>query len=532
VGGQSKMHEPENGSAASAQQGGTALEGITGALARFSRGVSGSVRVALQHEDQLYSYADLARAISGAGHELRARGINRGQHIALLMENCPEYVVWYLAALTLGNPVTPLNTKNSVSDLAFTLGDADVGLVVYSSGMAAVVESIARSLPEVIAVASRSCWRQGQRARLALTAQEPVALSPFDIAKITYTGGSTGRPKGVIQTHEMLRQCVLMELAEWPWPRSPRFIAVTPLSHAAGFFILPTLMLGGTIITCSRSGIRDLAAEIRRTEATVTFLVPTLIHAFLAAVPDAKRDLASLEMIVYGGSPIGPPDLEESIRMFPGRLVQLYGQTESPMILATLRPEDHDLSVRGRARSCGLPCLGVTLTIRDDEGRELAVGGVGEICARGPLVMPRYWKRPDETATALRGGWLHTGDLGVKDNDGYITVVGRKKDMVITGGFNVYPREVEDALLSHPDVLEAVAFGVPDPTWGEKLVALVVARSGATVDASELTSHVREKKGPVQTPKEIRVVDGIPLTPVGKPDKVGLRRQWPGSEAG
>jgi fatty-acyl-CoA synthase len=513
--------------AGAAHDGGTALEAIDGALARFAGSIAHAGRVALQHGERQYTYGDLATAIDQAIRVLRDHRIGPRRHIALLMENCPEYVVWYLAALKAGNPLTPLHPKSSSADLAFILADADVELLIYSSEMAHLAIEIAALSSLVARVHAALCWQETAQitpSDVAIGAE--VAITPGDIAKITYTGGTTGRPKGVVQTHEMLRQCVLMELAEWPWPRPSRFMATTPLSHGAGFFIIPTLMLGGTVITTSRTGAVDLAAEISTAGATLTFVVPSLIHAFLTALPDPGGQLASLEMIVYGGSPIAVADLNRSIELFPGKLVQLYGQTESPMILATLRPEDHDLSDPARVRSCGVPSTGVTVTIRGKDNSEMPAGAVGEICARGPLVMPQYWQRPEETANALRGGWLRTGDLGIKGKDGYITVVGRKKDMIITGGFNVYPKEVEDALLAHPDVLEAAVFGVPDATWGEKLVAVVVADQQRALDIEALAGHIRELKGPVQTPKQILVVDRIPLTAVGKPDKVSLRAEF------
>lgn len=518
-------------SISNAQHGGTALEAVEGALARFT-GATQADRVALIHDGQQYTYTDLAAAVAIAVRVLRSRGVARGQHVALLMENCPEYVVWYLAALRGGNPITPLHPKSSSTDLAFIIVDADIALLIHSRGMEQLAKEVAAAAGDLATAVAGSCWQDTAPDAGLPSVADVVPLEPDDIAKITYTGGTTGRPKGVVQTHEMVRQCVLMELAEWPWPRPPRFIATTPLSHGAGFLVIPTLVLGGAIITTSRSGATNLAAEIRATGATVTFVVPSMIHSFLTRLADPERELASLELIVYGGSPIASADLTRSIELFPGRLVQLYGQTESPMILATLRPEDHDARRPSRAASCGLPSIGVTVTIRDDEDQEVPVGAVGEICARGPLVMPRYWKRPGETEVTLRNGWLHTGDLGAKDQDGYITVVGRKKDMIITGGFNVYPKEVEDALLTHPDILDAAAFGVPDSVWGEKLVAVVVLAENCTVPVDELARFVRELKGTVQTPKQIQIIDAVPLTAVGKPDKAGLRATFPADGAG
>ncbi|HEX5116793.1 MAG TPA: AMP-binding protein [Pseudonocardiaceae bacterium] len=494
-----------------AQHGGTAAGIVHTALSRY--GVD-SGRTALVHDGRTVSYPELKVAVQRACALLRAHGARPGDHVALLLRNSPEYVVWQLAALCSGTPMAALNPMSSRPDQEFVLADAEATLLVNGDDQAEA--AAAMGYPTVPA---SSCWDDA----VDYGPLPDDVSEPADIACLSYTGGTTGRPKGVVQTHEMLRQVVLMELAEWPWPRPPRFVAATPLSHGAGFFVLPTLLLGGLVITTSGGGAVNLADVVRTTGATVTFLVPSLMHSILAQVDDPKTAFASLALTVYGASPIAPGDLVRCVDVFGPNLVQLYGQTESPMILTTLRPEDHDVADPARLRSCGLPSIGATVVLLDEDDRPVATGDVGEICARGPLVMPGYWHRPEETAAALRSGWLHTGDLGVTDADGYLTIVGRKKDMIITGGFNVYPKEVEAALLEHPAVADASVFGVSDAAWGERVVAAVVVTGD--VDLDEVKAFVRERKGPVQTPKDIVVVPDIPLTAVGKPDKPALRRQ-------
>jgi fatty-acyl-CoA synthase len=496
-----------------ARDGGTAAGIVHTALARY--GVHHTERPALLHDGRTVGYGELRAAVSRACTLLRTHGTRPGDHVALLLRNSPEYVVWLLACLCAGTPITPLNPMSSRSDLEFVLADAQTTLLVYGDDLTETADAVGGRYRRVAAV---SCWDD----QIEAAPLPDEVGGPEDIAFITYTGGTTGQPKGVIQTHEMIRQVVLMELAEWPWPRPPRFLAATPLSHGAGFLVLPTLLLGGAVVTTSSAGAEHLADVVRATGADVTFLVPSLMHSMLAKVDDPTAAFGSLALTVYGASPIAPADLLRCVDVFGPNLVQLYGQTESPMILATLRPEDHAVTDPARLRSCGLPSAGATVVLMDEDDRPVPPGVVGEICARGPLVMPGYWRRPEETASALRSGWLHTGDLGVADADGYLTIVGRKKDMIITGGFNVYPKEVETALLDCPGIEDAAVFGVPDEVWGERVVAAVVAAHG--LDPERVKAFVRERKGPVQTPKDVVVVAEIPMTPVGKPDKPALRR--------
>jgi fatty-acyl-CoA synthase len=215
--------------------------------------------------------------------------------------------------------------------------------------------------------------------------------------------------------------------------------------------------------------------------------------------------------------------------MFGPIFVQLYGQTEAPNCIATMRKIDHDASKPGRLSSCGLPCPGVDVKLLDREMKEVSVGEPGEICVRSPLVMEGYWKRPDATEEAFQGGWLHTGDVATRDAEGFITIVDRTKDMIISGGFNIYPREVEDALLSHPSVSSAAVIGVPDDKWGEAVTAFVVVPSGISVSAEELQAHVKARRGAPWSPKTVHFVDRVPVTGLGKIDRKALRAQfWKG----
>jgi fatty-acyl-CoA synthase len=265
---------------------------------------------------------------------------------------------------------------------------------------------------------------------------------------------------------------------------------------------------------------------IARERISVTLLVPTMVYLLLDRPGLAKTDLSSLDLLMYGASPMSPSRLTEGLERFGPVFNQVYGQTEGYPI-SILRKRDHDPNVPELFASCGYPCSSVKVALLDDESQPVGPGAVGEICARAPQFMDRYWRRPQETAATLSGGWLHTGDMARTDERGYLYIVDRKKDLIISGGFNVYPREIEDVLVSDPSVAMAAVIGVPHDKWGEAVKAVVVPRANARPDAQALIKLVRDRKGAVHAPKTVDLVDEIPLTALGKPDKKALRaRYW------
>jgi len=257
-----------------------------------------------------------------------------------------------------------------------------------------------------------------------------------------------------------------------------------------------------------------------------------MVYVLLDHPGIAQADLSSLELIIYGASPMSPARLVEAMKRFGPVFMQLYGQSEAPNCITALHKHEHDPENRPeRLASCGTPSGSSQVALLDDDGKEVRVGEVGEICVRGPLVMLGYWNKPEETEKAFRHGWLHTGDMARRDTDGFIYIVDRSKDLIITGGFNVFPREVEDVLTRHPAVAAAAVIGVPDEKWGEAVKAVVVLKAGETVAPEALIALVREHKGPVQAPKSVDFVDALPVTGLGKPDKKALRaRYWSGQQ--
>lgn len=493
------------------------------ALARYPH------RTAFVHGERHLTYGEALALTWRLTRALIALGLGPGDGLAYLTVNRPEAYLLSVAGLVAGCRVTPLHPLGSAEDHRFMAADSEVRLVVADDVFADRLRDLgaagperALGLDELLALADRQ-------------PAEPVACVPDedDLALLLYTGGTTGRPKGVMLSHRALVHTTWLTATGWEWPERIRFLACTPMSHGVGAMVGPVLLRGGTVVIVNGFDPERLLATIEAERITATFLVPTMLYMMLDLPGAGRYDLTSLKTVIYGAAPMSPGRLAEAIDRIGPVFQQLYAQSEAPNTVAALLKDDHDLARPHLLASAGRPLPGVEVAVLDDDGAEVAVGEVGEICVRGRLVMDGYWRAPELTDEALRGGWLHTGDLARCDAEGFLYIVDRRKDMIVSGGFNVYPREVEDVLGGHPEVAMAAVVGVPHAKWGEAVKAFVVARDGAVPDLDELRALVRERKGPVHVPKEIEVVDALPLTVLGKPDKRVLRdRAWAGSERG
>jgi fatty-acyl-CoA synthase len=498
----------------------------------------GGERIAFVDGEATLTYRAFGARISGLVQAFEARGLARGAAIATLSDNRVEAWLVTAAAAMMGARITAMHPLGSADDHAYILGDAGIQVLCFDpAGHAARAKALAERVPGLVLLALGPSELADDVIADALARPsaplEPRA-HPDDIAGLTYTGGTSGRPKGVMSTHRVRVTMTMTELAEWDWPREPRFLAITPITHAAGAIVPPVLLRSGTVIVERGFDASRFAALVARHRATMTFLVPTMIYRLLDEPGLDAAALHGLEVVIYGAAPISPARLAEAVRRFGPVFMQLYGQTEAPNAITALRRADHDPDRHPeRLASCGVPIGPSQVALLDEDGREVPQGEVGEICVRGPLVTAGYWNRPEETAHAYRHGWLHTGDMARRDADGFLYIVDRSKDMIVTGGFNVFPREVEDVLTTHPAVAAAGVIGVPDAQWGEAVKAVVVLRPGASVDAAELIALVREAKGPVQAPKSVDFVDALPVTGLGKPDKRALRaKYWGGAARG
>jgi fatty-acyl-CoA synthase len=430
---------------------------------------------------------------------------------------------------------TPLHPKGSEADHLYILKQAQISaLVVDAKSFGERGRALMAQTP------LKQCYVLGGDFGVDLTAaadlMQPRALQPQarpeDVCNVYFTGGTTGRPKGAAHRHLALTSATVQSLAVWDWPEEVRFLIATPISHAAGAMLTPTLIRGGVFFALPAFDVRTFLETIERERITATFMVPSMIYDLLDKAPLADYDLSSLQMIIYGAAPISPVRLREAIERIGPKFCQLYGQTEAPNLITYLSRADHDLTRPHLLESCGRPVPPNQVKLIKEDGSEAAVGEPGEICLRGPLVMAGYWGDPEETAKAFKDGWLHTGDVARCDENGYLYVVDRLKDMVISGGFNIFTREVEDCLAQHPAVATAAVIGVPHARWGEAVTAFVVLRPGASVDAEELIALVRDRKGAVQAPKTLEFVSALPLTAVGKVDKKALREPYWGQGRG
>jgi len=490
-------------------------------------------RLAVIDRRERLTYAALETRAAQYAQVFQANGLVRGDGLAQLTLNRIDAVAVLIAALAHGLRYTPLHPKGTLADHQFVLEDSGIRHVVID----------ANAFPDWLPSASGPGigGQPGQPRTLFSFEQAPGCLSllearrnrpeeplvsraqPQDLCALFYTGGTTGRSKGAMHRHRSIIANTLIELAEFEWPEPLKFLAVTPISHAAFAFLLPVFLKGGTFVLREEFTPSGFLDAVREHRISATFLVPTQISTLLDTPGIATADTASLQLIAYGASPIAPARLAQALERFGPVFMQLYGQTEAPNAVCVLKRADHRLDGTAPLGTCGTPVAGLDVRLLDPQGVEVAPGEIGEICVRGPLVMDGYWNRPEETAASLAGGWLHTGDLARADAAGFLTIVDRTKDMIISGGFNVYPREVEDALVAHPGVSQAIVIGVPDPKWGEAVMAYVVRSPGAEVSEQALKAHVRELRGPVHAPKFIEFLDSMPLTALGKPDRKALR---------
>ena len=495
-------------------------------------GLSYDLQRPLLHDEhgRTITAAEFRDSTSQYCQALALAGMVKGDRIAVLSGNRPEVLLVTAACLLGQYVIVPIYAGGSVDDLLHVIEDCQARALVFDPvrycERAAAVHGRA-GFCRLLALGSSPVGID-LSALAAGTTPAPLSaptVAPDEPYRLSYSGGTTGKSKAVIGTHRTGVAMLTIQLAEWEWPGRIRQLACAPLSHAGGAMFLPTLLRGGSMTILPGFDPLTVLETIQRHRINCVLLVPTMIYALLNQPRLAEFDLSSLETIFYGASAISPARLREAIARFGPIFFQFYGQVEAPMTIAVLRRGEHDIDNPTRLASCGRAVPWVDVALLDDMLREVPQGEPGEICVRGPLVMAGYFNRPELTAQTLAGGWLHTGDVAVQDAGGFLRIVDRKKDMIVTGGFNVYPREIEDVLSNHPAVSACAVIGIPDEHWGEAIKAVVVLRNGAVANADELKAFVRERKGPVQTPKSVEFVAAIPLTPVGKPDKKLLRAQ-------
>lgn len=465
---------------------------------------------------------------------LISEGIDDNIRFGVLSKNRPE-VLFLSGALGFVDVCrVSMHPMGSVSDFEYIINDSHIeALIIDADHYQEIARELQQRIPHLKKILTLGPTKIGTDLGMLAETFKAKALKPSYSAKnpeaisaISYSGGTTGEPKAICQTGRSGGTCFNIMMSEWEWPEINRHLVCAPLSHGGGAMVTPTLLKGGTLIVLPGFDAGRVLASIEKHKITTLWLVPAMIYALLDHPDFDRYDLSSIDVIYYGGSSISPTRLKEAIERIGPVFFQFYGQAEAPMTVSIMRRSEHHPNDLNRLASCGRPSMGVRVALLDDDLNEVSDGESGEICVQGPLLMGGYLNKPEETAKAFEGGWLHTGDVAVKDPDGFMRIVDRKKEMIVTGGFNVFPREIEDVLTTHPSVASAAVFGLPHEKWGEMVKAVVVLRNDKTVTEAELINLVKDKKGRHQAPKSISFIDEIPLSAVGKPDKKILRLQF------
>ncbi|TSE01126.1 long-chain fatty acid--CoA ligase [Skermania sp. ID1734] len=461
---------------------------------------------ALVDGDRTVSFVEFDELTDRLGNALVARGLEPGDRVAVLMPNGIDGVVVYYALAKAGLVRVPLNVRETAAEHAYKIDDSQSRALVYAGAPPAQVEIMigAEELPVMIEQASADAC--------------DVRRDPEAPLRLAYTGGTTGRPKAVVLT----TRSELAEVSNFLVDLLPNLrpdsvmLHAAPITHGSGAFFLPHLVKGATNVVLPKFSPLAFLAAAQEYGATTTFMVPTMIAMLLEEPVTATADLA-LERLCYGGAPIATSVLSRGIELLGPVFAQLYGQAEAPLAITCLQPWEHTPE---RLTAAGKPYTFVEVEVRDADGNALGAGEVGEVLTRGPHTMSRYWRRPEATAETLEpDGWLHTGDIGHWDAHGYLHLLDRRHDVIISGGFNVYPREVEEVLLRHPAVVEAAVVGLPDEKWGERVTAAVVIR--AAVEPDEILGFCAERLAGFKRPRALEIWPAIPTSPVGK----SLRRE-------
>lgn len=488
---------------------------------------------AITFQGEAYTWEWLETSSNRIAHTLIEAGIKPGDRVAILDKSAPSFFAVLFGALKARAVLVPLNYRLAPPEIRWILADARARVLFASRDFQAGIESELADVPDpplrVSLDGDASGWPglQAFCGSAPETAPELAAESSETILQM-YTSGTTGRPKGVLVTHDgWAAFSTVMNQAPWArYEPGDLRLCCMPLYHVAGTYpALVSLEQGGRIVLTREVDPVELVGLLRDAGITTTLMAPVVIQ-FLLQVPGVDgANYPALRNMTYGASPISEAVLTRAMEVFGCDFVQVYGLTENMGGGTVLDAADHDPAL-GRLRACGKPYPGGEARVVDASGHKLPPGQVGEIQFRAPWTMAGYWNRPEETAAALEGGWLHTGDAGYFDEDGYLFIHDRIKDMIVTGGENVYPAEVENALFSHPAVADAAVIGVPDPRWGEAVKALVVLKPGTEASEAGLIAHVRERIAGYKTPRSVEFVTGLPRNASGKLLKHEIRAPY------
>jgi long-chain acyl-CoA synthetase len=493
-------------------------------------GRSDSQRPALAiGERTVADYGTLARRASALAAQLRGRfGLESGARVALAMTNCPQFLEVLNACWLAGLAAVPMNAKLHPKEFAYILEDSGARVLFATEKLADGISAQASGLgdlKEIVRVETPAYEQLCMGDAMAPDLQHPDSL-----AWLFYTSGTTGKPKGAMLSHRnllMMSYCYFIDVEHIAPGDS--IIHAAPMSHGSGLYSLPHLAATAVHVIPESRGFEaeEIFSLIKAHRGVGMFAAPTMVKRLVESPVAEGSDVGNLKSISYGGGPMYVEDIKRAMDRLGNRFVQIYGQGESPMTITSLTRSHHAerdhprwearLGSVGRRQTC----VEIAIVGADDE--PLPAGEVGEVLVRGEQVMNGYWNREDATAESLRGGWLHTGDVGSLDDDGFLTLKDRSKDVIISGGANIYPREVEEVLLTHPAVLEVSVVGAPHPDWGEEVIAFVVARPNARLEETELDRHCLREMARFKRPKRYRFINALPKNAYGKVLKTELR---------
>ena len=500
-------------------------------------------RPAVIFEGKKYSFSELSERANRLANALLSLGIEKGERVAILQVNCNQYVEAYYAVAKIGAIFVPLNFRAKRDELVHMLNHSESSILFVGQRYLEMVNDMRSELPLIKHYISIDSKQEGMlyyEDMLASVSDEEVFtdIADDDITMLMYTAGTTGLPKGVPLTHNSFTLYLLENVAPADLEIEETNLLTMPLYHVAGVQAMLAATYGGRSLAMMRQfEVNEWLETVQRERANRAMLVPTMLKRVIDHPDFNKYDLSSLKVITYGAAPMPFEVIKKAIELFPGvNFINAFGQTETASTITTLGPEDHIIEGTEEEKekklgrltsSIGRPMPDVEMKIIDEQGNDLPPGEVGEIVALGPRVMSGYWKDAEKTAKALtKDGWLRTGDMGYTDEEGYFYLAARADDMIIRGGENISPEEVENALYTHPAVEEAAVIGVPDPEWGQQPRAIVVLKEGEAATADELIEYCRERMSSFKRPRSVVFVDELPRTSTGKVLKRVLREQY------
>ena len=482
------------------------------------------------------SYRDAAKATNRLANGLVAAGLAPGDRFAVLSKNSIEMVLLYYAASKAGVVPVPLNYRLAPPEWSYIVRDAGARLLFAQGELASALESARAELSDVKQFVALDGAPAGYTTLDAFQAGQSDAppdrnITPDADVYQMYTSGTTGRPKGAVLTHAAVMAQLHQGMLGFGTQTGDRALIVAPLYHAAAALMtFVAVQSAGALYIQEDFVPADVVQALSEERISAALLVPAMIQFCLVAVPDvSERRYDDLRLIVYGASPIAEQTLRQALEVFGCDFMQGYGMTETTAAATYLFPADHRRALAGDEKlllSAGRPLLGTEVRIVDDEDTPVPNGTIGEVAIRGPQLMRGYWNLPEASAEALKGGWMHTGDAGILDDEGFLYIQDRVKDMIVSGGENVYPREVEDALFQHPAVADVAVIGVPDERWGEAVKAIVVPKEGEAADADALLEFCKGRLGGYKRPRSVDFIDALPRNPSGKVLKKDLREKY------